>query len=130
MRKRIKAPDYFLENLNKIQEIGEAISRLIGVGEAWLNIREGSWIPKEMVKDLNREERVRLERLMNIRKAYIQYGWARFKHLNLDNPFGQAERLEFDKDKKQIIIHKGLMSYIRKFTGEMKEKFPDLVMGK
>ena len=126
MSKKIKAPDYFLDNKKDLNSIGEEIGKIIGVGEVWLQAREGANLPIEMVNKLSRGDWFKLQILMSIRSSYIQYGWAKFKLNNLDNEFGKAESLIYDQAKHNIVIRKSVQQHIKEFAGKLKGKFPEL----
>jgi len=126
MAKTIKAPKTFLEDMKRAMDVINEAGDIIGVSFEWLEQRQSKPLPKDKIERLNRGQKEKLWTLLDIGNTYQQYAWKRFKHENIDNEWGRAERLYYDKDKARIEIKRGINSFMKESLDKFLKEFPSM----
>lgn len=107
-KKSKKAPKYFVKRRNKVENVIEEASEIIGYSKSWLSeqLKDG-FNPedhKERLDSLTGEERVKFNVLLQIGQVYLEYAWAIFRYKNIGNEFGQSPVLSYDPKDETIEI--------------------------
>ena len=128
--KKIKAPKYFTDIFKESEKIDEEICKILEVGKEWLkSVRKNKTPIDDFVKmkKLSFRDQRKLETLWRIAIDYNKFAWAVFRFRNINNDFGIADELYFDKEKEEIIIQFDIGDFLKKLGKWLKNQFPKII---
>ena len=116
-----KAPKYFIETITYANKLAEKMFNNMGLSLSWFDQHEGNAFQERLDK-VDKTEQIRIRSCLEFRATSYKYAWAKFRMKNIDNEWGKAEVLDYDPDKKIIILQTGITRVLKKITCQVKNK--------
>ena len=137
-KNRVPATPHFLKMKGEIEEIEKTLASILGVDLAWFQAqrdKEKEEFDKAIMEytDLQKwptkKQKIyvkKINTLVEISGVFAKYAWVRFRFENIDNDFGVAETLKYDRVHKEIYIPR-LKNAVTHILKEIKNKTKNLL---
>lgn len=108
-KKRVPAPEWFVELWESAKEQDAHIAKLINVSVEWMRQAKNPTVVSDMLIKLPHAQKLKALRILDYVNASKDYCWSRFRLENEDYDIANAENLTYLADEKVIEARSGLI---------------------